>query len=42
MFVIYQKKKFLISDKINVEDLNINEINSILNRKEIKLRKFKN
>ena len=32
------EKKFLISDKINIEDLNLNEINSILNRKQIKLK----
>ena len=35
------EKKFLISDKINVEDLNLDEINSILNRKQIKLKKIK-
>ena len=35
------EKKFLISDKIDMEDLNINEINSILNRKEIKLKRIK-
>ena len=35
------EKKFLISDKINIEDLNLNEINSILNRKQIKLKKIK-
>ena len=35
------EKKFLISDKINIQDLNINEINSILNRKQIKLKKIK-
>ena len=35
------KKKFLISDKINIEDLNLDEINSILNRKQIKLKKDK-
>ena len=35
------EKKFLISDKINKEDLNLNEINSILNRKQIKLKKIK-
>ena len=40
MFDIYQKK-FLISDKINIEDLNLNEINSILNRKQIKFKKIK-
>ena len=34
------EKKFLISDKINIQDLNINEINSILNRKKIKLKKI--
>ena len=33
MFVILPEKKFLISDKIDIQDLNINEINSILNRK---------
>lgn len=35
------EKKFLISDKIDIQDLNINEINAILNRKEIKLKKIK-
>ncbi len=35
------EKKFLISDKINIQDLNINEINSILNRKQIKFKKIK-
>ena len=35
------EKKFLISQKINIEDLNLNEINSILNRKQIKLKKIK-
>ena len=35
------EKKFLISDKINIEDLNLDEINSILNRKQIKLKKIK-
>ncbi len=35
------EKKFLISDKIDIEDLNINEINAILNRKQIKLKKIK-
>ena len=31
----------MISDKINIEDLNLNEINSILNRKQIKFKKIK-
>ena len=35
------EKKFLISHKINIEDLNLNEINSILNRKQIELKKIK-
>ena len=35
------EKKFLISDKIDIEDLNIDEINSILNRKQVKLKKIK-
>ncbi len=35
------EKKFLISDKINIEDLNLDQINSILNRKQIKLKKIK-
>ena len=35
------EKKFLISDNIDIEDLNLNEINSILNRKQIKHRKIK-
>ena len=35
------EKKFLISDKIDIQDFNINQINSILDRKQIKLRKIK-
>ena len=35
------EKKFLISDKINIQDLNINEVNSILNRKQINFKKIK-
>ena len=35
------EKKFLLSDKINIEDLNINQINDILNRKQIKFKKIK-
>ncbi len=34
-------KKFLISDKIDIQDFNINQINSILDRKQIKLKKIK-
>ena len=34
------EKKFLLSDKIDVNDLNINEINDILNRKQIKIKKI--
>jgi len=34
------EKKFLLSDKIDVNDLNINEINNILNRKQIKIKKI--
>ena len=35
------EKKFLISNRIDIQDLNINEVNDILNRKQIKLRKIK-
>ncbi len=35
------EKKFLISDKIDVNDLNINEINDILKRKQFYLKKIK-
>ncbi len=35
------EKKFLLSDQINFNDLNINEINDILNRKQIKIKKIK-
>ena len=35
------EKKFLLSDQINFNDLNINEINDILNRKQIKVKKIK-
>ena len=35
------EKKFLLSDKINIEDLNINQINDILNRKQINFKKIK-
>ena len=35
------EKKFLISNRIDIQDLNINEVNAILNRKQIKLRKIK-
>tara|TARA_B100001250_G_scaffold362633_1_gene341450 strand:+ start:496 stop:2748 length:2253 start_codon:yes stop_codon:yes gene_type:complete len=35
------EKKFLLSDKIDIQDFNINEINSILNRKQIKFKKIK-
>ena len=35
------EKKFLISDKLDIQDLNINEINSILNRKQIDFKKIK-
>ena len=35
------EKKFLISDKIDIQDFNINEINTILNRKQIDFRKIK-
>ena len=35
------EKKFLISNKIDVQDLNIREVNSILNRKQINLKKIK-
>jgi FlaA1/EpsC-like NDP-sugar epimerase len=35
------EKKFLLSDQINFNDLNIDEINNILNRKQIKIKKIK-
>lgn len=35
------EKKFLISDKLDIQDLNINEINSMLNRKQINFKKIK-
>ena len=35
------EKKFLLSDQINFNDLNIGEINNILNRKQIKIKKIK-
>ena len=35
------EKKYLLSDQININDLNIEEINSILNRKQIKIKKIK-
>jgi UDP-glucose 4-epimerase len=34
------EKKFLLSDKIDVNDLKINDINDILNRKQIKIKKL--
>ena len=34
------QKKFLLSDQINLNDLNIDEINDILNRKQIKIKKI--
>ena len=36
------EKKFLLSDQININDININIINYILNRKPIKIKKLKN
>ena len=35
------EKKFLLSDQINLNDLNIDEINDILNRKQFKIKKIK-
>ncbi len=35
------EKKFLLSDQISLNDLNINEINDILNRKQIKIKQIK-
>ena len=35
------EKKFLLSDQINLNDLNIDEINNILNRKQFKVKKIK-
>ena len=34
------EKKFLISNKINIQDLNMNEVNNILNRRQTKLKKI--
>ena len=34
------EKKFLLSDRIDVNDLKINDINDILNRKQIKIKKL--
>ena len=34
------EKKFLLSNNLNINDLNINEINNILNRKQIKIKKI--
>ena len=34
------EKKFLFSDRISINDLNIDEINNILRRKQIKIRKL--
>jgi UDP-N-acetylglucosamine 4,6-dehydratase len=34
------EKKFLLSEKINIHDLNMNEINNILNRKQINIKKL--
>ena len=35
------EKKFLLSDQISLNDLNIEEVNDILNRKQIKIKKIK-
>tara|TARA_E500000178_G_scaffold66773_1_gene64061 strand:- start:3114 stop:4925 length:1812 start_codon:yes stop_codon:yes gene_type:complete len=35
------EKKFLLSDQINLNDLNIDEINNILNRKQFRIKKIK-
>ena len=35
------EKKFLLTDQISLNDLNIEEINDILNRKQIKVKKIK-
>ena len=35
------EKKFLLSDQISLNDINIDEINDILNRKQIKIKKIK-
>ncbi len=35
------EKKFLLTDKINIEDLKVNEVNKIINRKQIKIKKIK-
>ena len=34
------EKKFLLSDKVNIHDLNINEINSILKRDQINIKRI--
>ena len=35
------EKKFLLTNKINVEDLKVNQVNDIINRKQIKIKKIK-
>ncbi len=35
------EKKFLLTDKINIEDLKVNDVNEIINRKQIKIKKIK-
>ena len=34
------EKKFLLTDKINIEDLKVNQVNDIINRKQIKIKKI--
>lgn len=35
------EKKFLLTDNINIEDLKVNEVNEIINRKQINIKKIK-
>ena len=35
------EKKLLLTDKINIEDLKVNEVNEIINRKQINIKKIK-
>ena len=34
------EKKYLLTDKINIEDLKVNQVNDIINRKQIKIKKI--
>ena len=35
------EKKFLLTNKINIEDLKVNEVNEIINRKQVEIKKIK-